>query len=104
MRKHNYANELGHYVTLRFTKFQLFTALICRITHEDLDIINSEDRRNEVYEFWIPSLFAGISRAGFRSFCNLVDMPASRAYPASSCILPGSTFAIAVQSVLFQAR
>ena len=47
---------------------------------------------------------AALSRAGFRSFCKLMDMPESRAYKGSGCFLPGGACAIAVQSVLCQAK
>jgi len=67
-------------------------------------LLKQEDRRNEVSEFWTISLSAGISRVGFRSFSKLMDMPKSRAYPASGYFLPRSTGAIAVQSILCQAQ
>lgn len=71
---------------------------------ETATFIIGGDKRNDVPEFWIPSVSAGLSRAGFSSFCKLMDMPESRAYPACGCFLPGSACAIAVQSVLFQAE
>jgi hypothetical protein len=67
------------------------------------DLFKKEERRNEVSEFWIIIVSAGLSRVRFRSFCKLMDMPKSRAYPASGCFLPRSTRAIAVQSILSKA-
>ena len=60
--------------------------------------------RYEVSELWIPIVSAGLSGAGIRSFCKLMDMSEWRAYPGSGCFLPGSASAIAVQSVLCQAK
>ena len=84
--------------------WNLVTTIAGLTSYHEKDLFNREDRRNEVSEFWITSVPAGLSRAGVRRFCKLVDMPESRAYPACGCFLPASACTIAMQGVLFQAK
>ena len=77
----------------------------------DVGVNNVDDVDLPTMFFWCQnrcdygsSVSACLSRAGFRSFCKHMDMPESRAYPTSGRFLPWSACAVAVQSILCQAK
>jgi len=62
------------------------------------------NRRDEVSKYRISCVSAGPPGAGFRSICKLMDMPECRVCAGCGYFLPGGACAIAVQSLLCQAR